>query len=1479
VPEGNPLVAAPVDSMPSGTGIGLAESCADVAHGVSSGDWVEAGLGVLGAGLEVLSLVIDPLGTLASYGVSWLIEHVRPLKEALDWFAGDPPVIRSFAQTWANAGAEVAAVAGDLASTAGSDTAGWTGAAGDAYRGHAGAAADALAGASALADGISASVMIMGEVVAFVRELIRDLVGELVGRLISWALEEVATLGLATPVVVAQATAAISTVVGKVSDLVRKLVTTIGNVSPRIRKIIDKLDEILAKLRTLMRRADADASPGAAAGETTPAATGSAAPAATGSTAPASTTDAPAAAVADPPPGASTVAGTSGPSSAPAASAPVARPDNPHATRSPVSARSCRNDPVDVASGEMVLHQVDLELDAGLPLVLTRTHVSSYGAGLSFGRSWSSTLDQRLEFDEHGVVFVAEEGMILVYPRPVGDEPVLPEEGPRWPLSATADGYQVVKPETGRTMRFPGSDGVSAPLVVISDRNGNRIEFIRDLDGQVTELRHSGGYRIAVDGADGRITGLRLVSQDGSGDVGVTRYGFDEAGRLAEVTNSSGRALRFRYDEAGRIVRWEDRNDQWYSYAYNRRGQCIRNDGSGGFLAGSFDYRDRFTIFTDSFGRQTRFHFNEARQVIREVDPLGHTTLSEWDRHDRLVSRIDPLGRTMRYSHADFTGETDQQTVITHPDGSRTVVTCNPLRLPLTVVDPDGAVWRREYDERGNLLKETDPAGATTRYAYTANGRLTTIADPLGNIRRITTNAAGLPVAVTDPTGATRRYVRDVFGRVAQVIDPVGGVTRLRWTVEGRLISRTWPDGATERWRYDGEGNQLEHVDATGAVTRTEYTGFDQPAARTGPDGTRHEFAYDTQLRLVSVTNPQGLVWRYEYDAAGRLVAETDFNGRRVGYGYDQADQLIRRINAAGETVRFVRNAMGQVTEKRAAGAVTTFSYDAIGRLVHASNPDAEVILQRDPMGRVLVESVNGRTVSSAFDAAGRRTELTTPSGARSRWEYDANDQPVALHTGGHTMRFGYDRAGREIRRTLGGRAVLAQDWHPGGRLGTQTITAPDLYAPQDDRRARVVQRRSYRYRPDGYLAGVDDLGGTRDFELDPAGRIVAVHGDGWTERYAYDPAGNVSSAVWPLPPDASGGDEQGRREYAGTLISRAGNIHYQHDAQGRLMLRQRRTLSGKTQTWRYTWDAEDRLIGVVTPDGTRWRYRYDPFGRRIAKQRLGETGVAEQLDFSWDGVVLVEQTHSRGNTITWNWATDELRPLTQTERIRVREAPQEWIDQQFYALITDLVGAPTELVEPDGEVAWRRRTTVWGAAVTGLTTGGPSCPLRFPGQYHDPETGHHYNYFRHYDPSTGRYVSADPLGLAPAPDPHAYVHNPTTWADPAGLTPCPFYSRQSGSHVYTHGHAANAARVPGKSRFRVTEGGQKFTDEVVNHPLVRIEYQPNGRTRYTVDDLGRGPVGWDRHGNPTSGGQVIVEGPTPWSTYTPGEVVTQFPF
>jgi len=112
---------------------------------------------------------------------------------------------------------------------------------------------------------------------------------------------------------------------------------------------------------------------------------------------------------------------------------------------------------------------------------------------------------------------------------------------------------------------------------------------------------------------------------------------------------------------------------------------------------------------------------------------------------------------------------------------------------------------------------------------------------------------------------------------------------------------------------------------------------------------------------------------------------------------------------------------------------------------------------------------------------------------------------------------------------------------------------------------------------------------------------------------------------------------------------------------------------------------------------------------------------------------------------VTWVYRPGTFTPLTQSERVSASEDPQQVIDQRFYAIITDQLGTPAELVSATGAVVGLQRHTLWGGTL--WHPGGASTPLRFPGQYHDPETGLHYNHQRYYDPVTGGYLTPDGSG------------------------------------------------------------------------------------------------------------------------------------
>jgi RHS repeat-associated protein len=103
-----------------------------------------------------------------------------------------------------------------------------------------------------------------------------------------------------------------------------------------------------------------------------------------------------------------------------------------------------------------------------------------------------------------------------------------------------------------------------------------------------------------------------------------------------------------------------------------------------------------------------------------------------------------------------------------------------------------------------------------------------------------------------------------------------------------------------------------------------------------------------------------------------------------------------------------------------------------------------------------------------------------------------------------------------------------------------------------------------------------------------------------------------------------------------------------------------------------------------------------------------------------------------------------------------------------------DHLGTPQELTDSQGNMAWTAQYKAWGQVTEQRSQWarqhGVMNPIRFQGQYHDHETGLHYNRYRYYDPSVGRFISQDPIGYAGGLNLFEYAPNPSNWVDPSGL-------------------------------------------------------------------------------------------------------------
>ncbi|WP_406643320.1 hypothetical protein [Amycolatopsis sp. WGS_07] len=216
------------------SGSGMLNDVAATLTDARKGDWGNLAVDGLTDGLDLLGAAMDPLGTLASAGVGWLIEHISFLKEGLDQLAGNPEAVTAKAVTWSNISKQLTESAEQYEQAASKVAPNFQGQGGQAYQEAAKGYAETLRGAAGHASSASTGMNVAAALVGTERGLIRDMISSFVGELIIKGLAALAsswcTFG--------------GTVAAFIADTVVEGGILAEKIGTRIAKVVEKLDKL-----------------------------------------------------------------------------------------------------------------------------------------------------------------------------------------------------------------------------------------------------------------------------------------------------------------------------------------------------------------------------------------------------------------------------------------------------------------------------------------------------------------------------------------------------------------------------------------------------------------------------------------------------------------------------------------------------------------------------------------------------------------------------------------------------------------------------------------------------------------------------------------------------------------------------------------------------------------------------------------------------------------------------------------------------------------------------------------------------------------------------------------------------------------------------------------------------------------------------------------------------------------------------------
>ncbi|RZS76780.1 RHS repeat-associated protein [Phyllobacterium myrsinacearum] len=1139
---------------------------------------------------------------------------------------------------------------------------------------------------------------------------------------------------------------------------------------------------------------------------------------------------------------------------------------------------TCTSQPVAFATGAKVLHTPEFHMGWTIALALYRNYSSDLGVDGPLGRNRTGPLDETIERLADGTLLyrmASSLEAIFATPTPIPGYFSRNVKYSHLGLAADARRRLILKDRGLRKTfrKFP--DGLWR-LEYIKDRNGNTVALERDAAGHLERLVHPDGLSLHfINDASGRRQAIDVVACDGSRKA-LLSYAYDADGNMVSAANQYGPSHIYTYDAKGRMTGCSDgaKLDSTYVYDENDRVIAVNTRDSTFRYRMNYEAEKNRTTYipVNRPDATTTVHYNDDRRTTAETDGLGHTRYFEYGPNGEKTAEIDAEGNRTSYRYDD----NGNVAAITDAEGRETLYYWSSDGDLQIMFDAESNRWLYEHDDKGNLVSTQNPLGFRTDIVNDAAGQPTGIMRHDGLIEQRDYDEYHRLIGVRSFSGEKTVFERDAFGRVTSIVDPAGGASLFAYTDQRggdfwEAVTTTRPDGVVTSRSFDADQAVVRATDGEGRTSTYRFGEFDLLQELEDPKGGLLRFKYDHFGKLVNVENQNGLHWTFQRDAAGRVVSETDFDGLTISHVYDTADRFVETRYADGAHLKFSYDKTGALTREEAFAAdstapqdITRYWYDGRGLVVRAENASALIEFERDKLGAIVAETANGRRAGNVYDCCGNRVERAI--GERLvKSIYDPLGAIKSLAIADHApLAFSRDRLGQETRRESAAGFRLAQSYDLAGQLllqsagrainGGSGIPGTRATGAVDPRHVAPVTERSYQWnKVFAPLAIHDQLFGATVYDYDGNGQVTAARTDELsssdqdgsrtltTERFQYDAALNIVGV-------ASGfGSRFGRstrrpEDGFSTVLSTPGGrikvsrgpqnekIFLTHDERGRVVKRRVERDGFRPKAWAYGWDAKDRMISCVTPEGETWVYAYDPFGRRLWKVRtfteaekqhyarlfpdvirtasdadresyyLEEAklrGLRVQearppiigVHYFWDGNVLAEQAPFRldgtvdwDDAIGWHFEPDSFRPLA-------KENP----DGSLLYIVTDHLGTPREMFDEAGKLQWAASYNVWGkvkSLKTPLTSGNAAvsmdemesglegdvavlaCPFRFQGQYEDAETGLYFNHFRYYDPLAGQYISPDPIGLAGGTRRHGYVERPTIFVDPFGLDP-----------------------------------------------------------------------------------------------------------